>query len=63
MKPLDRDISILEHIVDYCGQIELTIQRFGDNQETFQNDRIYRNASALCILQIGAGRQIVRRLS
>ena len=30
MKPLDRNISILEHIVGYCDQIEETIRRFGN---------------------------------
>ena len=50
---LDRDASILEHIVSYCGQIELTVERFGDSYDTFQTDAIYRNAAALCILQIG----------
>ena len=53
MKPLDRNISVLEHIVSYCQQIEQTVERFGNSTETFQNDPIYRNAAALCILQIG----------
>lgn len=60
MKPLDRNISILEHIVAYCVQIEETVQRFGDSRETFQQDAIYRNAAALCILQIG---ELVGKLS
>ncbi len=50
---LDRDISILEHIVTYCEQIEQTIVRFGNDYEIFVYDAIYRNAAALCILQIG----------
>ena len=53
MKPLDRNISILEHIVSYCQQIEQTVERFGNDAEIFQSDPIYRNAAALCILQIG----------
>lgn len=53
MKPSDRDISILRHIVTYCRQIEQTIERFGDSAEIFATDPIYRNAAALCILQIG----------
>lgn len=53
MTPPDRDIRILEHIISYCAQIDETIQRFGDSQEIFQTDAIYRNAAALCILQIG----------
>lgn len=53
MKPLDRNISILEHIVGYCHQIEETILRFGDDYGVFSTDAIYRNAAALCVLQIG----------
>lgn len=53
MRPSDRDIHILEHIVSYCCQIEETVQRFGDSARVFQSDRIYRSAAALCILQIG----------
>ena len=53
MKPLDRNISVLEHIVTYCEQIEQTVERFGNSAETFRADPIYRNAAALCILQIG----------
>ena len=53
MKPLDRNVSILEHIIDYCDQIEETIQRFGNSYDIFSSDAIYRNAAALCVLQIG----------
>lgn len=50
---LDRDASILEHIISYCEQIEQTVARFGNSYDTFYTDAIYRNAAALCILQIG----------
>lgn len=60
MKPLDRNISILEHIVTYCEQIEQTVTRFGDDYAIFASDPIYRNAAALCILQIG---ELVGKLS
>lgn len=53
MKPLNRDLSILEHIVSYCDQIDETIARFGNSSTIFSTDPIYRNAAALCILQIG----------
>ena len=53
MKPLNRNLSVLEHIVSYCEQIEETIDRFGDSYAVFSEDPIYRNAAALCILQIG----------
>ena len=53
MKPRNRDRSILEHIISYCEQIDETIARFGNSSEAFAKDPIYRNAAALCILQIG----------
>ena len=53
MKPLDRNIGILEHIIHYCEQIEETIKRFGNSYEVFKVDVIYRNAAAMCVLQIG----------
>lgn len=53
MKHLDRDVRIIEHMLSYCEQIDETICRFGDDPEIFRRDAIYRNAAALCILQIG----------
>ena len=53
MKPLDRDMSVLRHIVSYCDQIEQTTEHFGNTYESFSASQIYRNAAALCILQIG----------
>ena len=53
MKPLNRDDEILRRIVSYCEQIEETVRRFGDDDAIFASDAIYRNAAALCILQIG----------
>ena len=41
MKPLNRDRSILEHIISYCEQIEATIDRFGDSYAVFSDDPIY----------------------
>ena len=53
MKLHDRNLRILGHIISYCGQIEETVRRFGDAYDIFAADPIYRNAAALCILQIG----------
>lgn len=53
MKLPDRNANILEHILTYCGQIEQTVERLGSSYEIFASDPIYRNAAALCILQIG----------
>ena len=52
MKPLDKDLSIITHVLSYCEQIDETMERFGRSQDIFMSDKIYRNAVALCILQI-----------
>ena len=53
MKVLDRDLRLLKHIVSYCEQINMAVERFGA-------DPVYRNAVSLCILQIG---ELVSNLS
>ena len=53
MPTSERDRSILTHIISYCCDIEDTVRRFGNSFETFSSDKIYRNACAMCILQIG----------
>jgi uncharacterized protein with HEPN domain len=49
----ERDKSIVEHMLSYCVDIEETVRRFGDSYEAFSCDKAYRNACAMCILQIG----------
>lgn len=58
MDKVKKDLSIIEHILAYCGEIEQTVTRFGGTFENFETDKIYRNAVTMCILQIGelAGR-------
>ncbi|MBR4334174.1 MAG: DUF86 domain-containing protein [Clostridia bacterium] len=53
MSESERDLSILEHVVRYCGQIDDTILRFGSDGQIFASDTVYQNAVALCLLQIG----------
>lgn len=53
MPASERDLSILERIVSYCEDIEEAVSRFGDGIEAFTGDKHYRNACAMCILQIG----------
>ena len=53
MPERERDKSILEHMLSYCVDIEETVRRFGDSYEAFASDKVYRNACAMCILQIG----------
>lgn len=49
----ERDMSILRHIYSYCVQIDKTVGRFGNDIALFQGDFVYRNAVAMCLLQIG----------
>jgi uncharacterized protein with HEPN domain len=53
MSESKRDLSVMSHILEYCIDIEHSVDRFGDTFECFESDKIYRNAVAMCILQIG----------
>ena len=48
-----RDAHILTHMIAYCDQIDEAVNHFGRDQETFFSDKVYQNAVALCLLQIG----------
>lgn len=48
-----KNIDILEHIRNYCEDIEATIGRFGKDKEIFDADRDYRNSVCMSLLQIG----------
>ena len=49
----ERDKNVLEHIVNYCEEIESFVKRFGDDYSQFCKDKAYKNACSLDILQIG----------
>ncbi len=49
----ERNISILEHIVKYCDEIFEANTYFGGSFEILKVNSIYKNAIAMCILQIG----------
>ena len=53
MNSNERNIDILEHIIKYCDEIFDTQEYFGNSFEVFKSISIYRNAVAMCILQIG----------
>ena len=40
MKPLDKDLSIITHVLSYCEQIDETMERFGRSQDIFMSDKI-----------------------
>ena len=48
-----RNIDILERMIRYCKEIEEAQVRFGNTLESLQTDALYKNAVAMCILQIG----------
>ena len=49
----DRDAQVLEKIVKYCEEIEHAHREYHCDYETFCNNPTYRNAVALCLMQIG----------
>ena len=53
MNVQERDLRILEHILTCCDQIDMAVERFGHSFDLFDSDPVYRNAVALCIVQIG----------
>lgn len=49
----NRDFNVLQHIINYCDNIFETVERFGNDFNTFSKDNVYKNAAAMCLLQIG----------
>jgi len=43
-KPSERDADILKHIIKYCDELEEAFQVFGDSEETFVNNSVFKNA-------------------
>jgi len=49
----NRNAYVLRCIISYCNDISETIHRFGEDYSVFKQDFVYKNATALCVLQIG----------
>ena len=49
----DRNADVLRRIISYCHEIEEATGRFGKDYTVFAQDSVYRNATALCVMQIG----------
>lgn len=47
------DLQRLEHIRDYCDEIQKTISRYGKSFDVFDQDADYQRSVSFCILQIG----------
>lgn len=56
----NRDVQILKKIRGYCHDIQFTHTEYYHDYDTFCNNPTYRNAIALCLLQIG---ELVKKLS
>lgn len=50
---INKDISAIRHILDYCDRIESTKEYFQADVKVFEENHIFRDAVALCVLQIG----------
>ena len=48
-----RDKNVLSHIKSYCDEIEKTLAEIDFSRAAYDSSSVYRNALALCILQIG----------
>ena len=57
---MNRDKLVIEKILQYINEIELTVSRFCLTREIFEEDFVARNAISMCILQIG---ELVGKLS
>ena len=49
----DRDVFILEEIVDYCDKIAETLVRHGEDFGKFKDDSEYQDVCAFRAMQIG----------
>lgn len=50
---LSPDLQRIQHIRDYCLEIEKTIRRYGKSFSVFDCDADYQRSISFCILQIG----------
>ncbi len=48
-----RDIVILEKIIEFCNDIEEINLSFGASLESLNQNKAYKHAVAMCVLQIG----------
>ncbi|MDR3288420.1 MAG: DUF86 domain-containing protein [Peptococcaceae bacterium] len=48
-----KNVDLLCHIIQYCDEIDEAVAHFGDNIEALQSCSPYKNATAMCVFQIG----------
>ena len=50
---MDKNILIINHIIEHIENIYNTQKRFGNDYSIFASDRDYFNSACMCLLQIG----------
>jgi uncharacterized protein with HEPN domain len=53
MLPANRDITILQKVIQYCDEIGEANAQFGNSIDALRTNSVYKNAVSMCILQIG----------
>ena len=53
MNTQSRDLQIIEKILKYCCEIDHAHSEFGCSYDIFSSNPTYRNAIAMCLMQIG----------
>ena len=56
----NKDEQVLQHIVRYCNQVELTILKLKIDKSAFEKNFLFQNAISMPILQVG---ELVKKLS
>ncbi len=49
----NKDFGVLITIEEYCTTIAELIERFGEDYDTFTDDKAYYNSVSMCVFQIG----------
>jgi len=47
------DANLISAVLQFCLDIEESMNEFGDDADVFMNNRAYQHACSFCILQIG----------
>ena len=49
----NRDDALVRRILEYCSEVEDAVELFGKSEEKFAENKVYRNAVCMPVLQIG----------
>lgn len=49
MSNLNKNLTVLLHMKEYCEQIDKTFEIFGNNIEEFNSNAVFRNAISMPI--------------